>query len=461
MRCYKCNSVLADSDYCLKCGADVSIYKVVVKASNTYYNLGLAKAQVRDLSGAVTALRTSLKINKNNIKARNLLGLVYYEMGEPALALKEWVISVNLKQDRNVASVYIRKVKANPNKLESMNQAAKKYNFALGKAREGGDDVALIQLKKVILMNPKFIKAYLLLALLYMRKSEDERAGKTLNKVLKIDRNNTLALRYLDEINQTGAGVEVKEDVFHKHRKKSKTTLSGHDVIIPNNSYKEPTNGVLTVVYILLGVVIGAALLWFIILPAKLESAQYENNKTLKEYSAQNASNSIEITNLKTQLADVTADLEAANKELESYTGDSGETAMYAKLITAANSYVSNDFEKAGALLAEIDVTQLPTDVAKTLYTTMEENCSSSADTYYNAGVSAYNSQNYVDAITFFKTAYTFDNTTVETPYYLAMSYLAVSDATNAQTYIDIVNSKFSNTTYATQLNQYIQAQSN
>ena len=70
MRCYKCNSVLSDQDYCLKCGADVSVYKVVVKASNSYYNTGLLKAKVRDLSGAVTALKTSLSINKNNIKAR-------------------------------------------------------------------------------------------------------------------------------------------------------------------------------------------------------------------------------------------------------------------------------------------------------------------------------------------------------------------------------------------------------
>ena len=28
MRCYKCNSVLTDNDYCLKCGADVSVYKL-------------------------------------------------------------------------------------------------------------------------------------------------------------------------------------------------------------------------------------------------------------------------------------------------------------------------------------------------------------------------------------------------------------------------------------------------
>ena len=57
MKCYKCNSELDNSsDYCLKCGADVSVYRIVVRTSNTYYNQGLEKAKVRDLSGAVRAL---------------------------------------------------------------------------------------------------------------------------------------------------------------------------------------------------------------------------------------------------------------------------------------------------------------------------------------------------------------------------------------------------------------------
>ena len=80
MRCYKCNSVLSETDFCNSCGADVTVYKKIVKMSNTYYNMGLAKAKVRDLSGAADLLRRSVRIDKRNINARNLLGLVYFEM---------------------------------------------------------------------------------------------------------------------------------------------------------------------------------------------------------------------------------------------------------------------------------------------------------------------------------------------------------------------------------------------
>lgn len=455
MRCYKCNSVLSDEDYCLKCGADVSVYKIVVKASNSYYNQGLEKARVRDLTGAVTALKTSLSLNKKNIKARNLLGLVYYEMGELAMALSEWVISLNLKQDRNVAEVYIRKVKSNPNKLELINQAAKRYNIALAKAKEGGDDVALIQLKKVAATYPKFIRANLLLALIYMKRNEDERALKVLNRVLKIDRNNTLALKYIDEIN--GASQTQPADGNEEYYRNSKRKpLSGNDVILPRNSYKEPSSGVFTVVYILLGVVIGAALIWFLIVPAKLQSSQHENNDTIKKYSEQLSGYSVEITTLEKQNEELTSQLDAANKELEQYKGDSGETALYAKLVEAVSEYLANDVDKAALALADIDVTQLPTQTAKDLYTTLEDKCNGGARTFYMAGLNAYNQKNYVDAAKYLEKAYELDNKSVETPYYLAMSYFELNDLENAQKYVDVVNSKFGNTTFATQLKEYV-----
>lgn len=455
MRCYKCNSVLSDEDYCLKCGADVSVYKIVVKASNSYYNQGLEKARVRDLTGAVTALKTSLSLNKKNIKARNLLGLVYYEMGELAMALSEWVISLNLKQDRNVAEVYIRKVKSNPNKLELINQAARRYNIALAKAKEGGDDVALIQLKKVAATYPKFIRANLLLALIYMKRNEDERALKVLHRVLKIDRNNTLALKYIDEIN--GASQTQPADGNEEYYRNSKRKhLSGNDVILPRNSYKEPSSGVFTVVYILLGVVIGAALIWFLIVPAKLQSSQHENNDTIKKYSEQLSGYSVEITTLEKQNEELTSQLDAANKELEQYKGDSGETALYAKLVEAVSEYLANDVDKAALALADIDVTQLPTQTAKDLYTTLEDKCNGGARTFYMAGLNAYNQKNYVDAAKYLEKAYELDNKSVETPYYLAMSYFELNDLENAQKYVDVVNSKFGDTTFAKQLKEYV-----
>ena len=73
MFCYNCGCHLSEHDFCTSCGADVSLYKKIMCMSNRFYNDGLEKAGVRDLTGAINSLRQSLKFNKNNIEARNLL----------------------------------------------------------------------------------------------------------------------------------------------------------------------------------------------------------------------------------------------------------------------------------------------------------------------------------------------------------------------------------------------------
>ena len=96
MNCMNCGAPLGKLDYCPSCGFHVEVQKKIWQLSNTYYNLGLDKAQIRDLSGAIDLLKRSLKFNKLNVQARNLLGLVYFETGEAVAALSEWIISKNI-----------------------------------------------------------------------------------------------------------------------------------------------------------------------------------------------------------------------------------------------------------------------------------------------------------------------------------------------------------------------------
>ena len=145
MFCYNCGCQLSEHDYCTACGADVSLYKKIMHVSNMFYNEGLEKAGVRDLSGAINSLRQSLKFNKNNIEARNLLGLVYFEMGEAVAALSEWVISKNIRPEKNVADDYIGMIQSNASRLDAINQTIKKYNYAYTYCVQGSKDLAVIQ----------------------------------------------------------------------------------------------------------------------------------------------------------------------------------------------------------------------------------------------------------------------------------------------------------------------------
>ena len=94
----------------------------LVYQSNYWYNDGLKRARIRDMSGAVTSLKKSLQYNRENIAARNLLGLVYYGRGEVGEALVEWILSKNFQPKDNIASYFISKVQETPGELEEINQ---------------------------------------------------------------------------------------------------------------------------------------------------------------------------------------------------------------------------------------------------------------------------------------------------------------------------------------------------
>lgn len=180
-------------------------------AANSYYNRGLEMAKERNLSGAARFLKRALQFNKYHTDARNLLGLIFYEMGETSDALIQWVISINLQPDGNRADYYLDEVQRKPGQLEIASQMVKKFNQALFYAQNDSDDLAVLQLKRIVDEKPNFVKAHLLLALLYMEHGDYTKAGKSLFKVLQIDNNNEKATRYMEYVKSRTGKAEVEK----------------------------------------------------------------------------------------------------------------------------------------------------------------------------------------------------------------------------------------------------------
>ena len=134
--------------------------------SNAYYNMGLEKAKERDLTGAADALKKSLRFNKYQTNARNLLGLVYHEIGEVGAALAQWIISLNFQQEDNLAEEYLKVLQDAPGYLDMADQAAKKYNQSLQYACSDNEDLAVLLLMRMVEEMPNFVKEQQLLDLL-------------------------------------------------------------------------------------------------------------------------------------------------------------------------------------------------------------------------------------------------------------------------------------------------------
>lgn len=429
MFCYHCGCQLSEHDFCTACGADVSLYKKIMSVSNLFYNEGLERAGVRDLSGAINSLRQSLKFNKNNIEARNLLGLVYFETGEVVAALSEWVISKNLRPERNIADDYIEMIQSNSSRLDAINQTIKKYNQALVYCTQDSKDLAIIQLKKVLSLNPKFVRAHQLLALLYMDSEQWERAQRELRKCMAIDINNTLTLRYMQEVDIMLAPDENEKQTGKRKKDESVRYQSDNDIIIQPLNFKEPKGGgVSTLLNIGIGLLVGAAAVYFLLVPAARSNANAEMQAKVAEISELSDAKTITIQQLEAQIQDLKAETEDLHGQLEGYVGQEGVLETFDILLKAATAYLeTQDVQQTAENLENIakninvgETSEAFQNLYNALLGSIGPNLSSE---YYDAGYAAYRTGDFNTAIENFEKAVYYDKDNGDALFYLGRSY--------------------------------------
>lgn len=380
MNCMNCGAFLMDKDldYCPKCGCNVLIQKKVDYLSRQYYNQGLEKASVRDLSGAINCLKQSLMYNKHNIQARNLLGLVYFETGEVVAALSEWVISKNLQPSRNLASEYINKLQANSNKLEAINETIRKYNDALNLCREGHEDMAAIRLKKILAQNPKLIKGYHLLALIQMKEGEYNKARRTLKRAARIDKTNTTTLRFLSEIDeQTGVSTRLerqkKRRFGSKGAEEKEAASISKDMVIPTAPYKERSR-VSLFFTLVAGFAAGLLAFYLLAVPAIKQGIYREANQQIVKYSDAVSSQGAELTKAQNQAQESGDTVEAASKQIEE---EKKKSDSYEALLEAYAALQQQNADEAALKLQNVYADLLPADL-KGIYNTI---CNSTGTT--------------------------------------------------------------------------------
>ena len=322
----------------------------LVYQSNYWYNDGLKRAKIRDMSGAVTSLKKSLQYNRENVAARNLLGLVYYGRGEVGEALVEWILSKNFQSHDNIANYYIQKVQGDPEGLSAVNQAIRRYNQSLDYCGQDGVDLAIIQLKKAIQSHPSFLKAYQLLALLYLKTEQYSKARQTLKIAHKLDTTNDITLRYMHEMKQLR-----KKGVIHSANKDEKAQAVsyqvGNDTVIqPAAAGIKGHAGLMTLINILTGVVVGLAVMCFLIMPAITKSNNNKTNRQIVEFSDRIATEEAQISALKKELEEYRSSGEAA--EAAQQTAESTQES-YEIVMSIYNSYVAGDMSDE-AMVAEL-----------------------------------------------------------------------------------------------------------
>ncbi|QHQ59542.1 tetratricopeptide repeat protein [Anaerocolumna sedimenticola] len=451
MICPVCGSdVAAKRNRCERCGEDLTIYRKIYLLSNKYYNEGLEKAKVRDLSGAILVLKKSLELNKRNTNARNLLGLIYYEVGETVSALSEWVISKHFQPKDNDADEYMESLQSNPTKLDTLNQTIKRYNSALSSAKQGSDDLAIIQLKKVTSLNPHFVKALQLLALLYMKNGETDKAVKCLIKANKIDVSNTTTLRYLHELGEMSA--TIRDD--GKTAEKENVRKIQEPAVFPQSTYKEDKPNVWVFVNLILGIAIGILGVFFLIVPTVENSYKNKLKNQEVEFSAELNKNSQSVSSLENKNADLQQQVKDLQAQIDGFEVVEYDDTIYNDLFKAAKLFMDDlsdgspgdvDYVKIANTLVKVKPDKLEKQEAKDLYNEIKDATyvEASKELYDKGHDDQYSNRKYDEALETLIRAYEFDPNNVDAVYFIGRSYHQLSDYDNAKKYYNIILDQF------------------
>ena len=450
MICYKCGRDTGPGRFCAACGTDVTLYKKIIASSNVLYNEALNAARERDLTGAKELLARCLRLNKNHIDARNLLGLVYYETGEITKAIEEWSISRALMVGDNEAERYLEDVTEGAG-ADRISQMVRKYNAALGYIAQGSYDLAVLQMKNVLSLNPNFVDGHEVLGLVYASQGDYDKAKQEFKAALRIDRMRPGAHKYAAEVDRR------RKESAESGRRKKKESISyrnGNETIIQplGNYFSTP---IAVMLNLIVGVLIGALVVYFLVVPGMRNAINNAASQTVAEANEQLAAQETGMKSLEDEISNLEeriAAYESADAKDEEKLNAYWNLALYYKYMQ------EEDEDKAMAAFEAID-SDLLSDDAKEIYDELSEEIKETmiAD-YYSDGTSALSEKKYSEAIENYEAAVEIDEEyqSGKLLYNLAQAYRLNGDTDKAVTTYKRVIELFSGTTLAKYSQNYV-----
>jgi len=409
--CPNCGRQFEDGKICPFCNVDTALYAGTVRISEALYNNGLAKIKVSDLSGAIDCLSRSISVNKNNTQARNLLGLVQYEVGHVGEALKNWVISCGLQRGDNPATGYIEIIQKNTPALERLNDAIRIYNQALKDLAQNSDDMALIKLKQAVDLNPKFIDALNLLTLCYLNQNEKARAGAIAERVLAVDNGNTTALSYYNESNPSSRSMAYKAGLIRRRApavaaSEDRPVISHKKVVLhERRNANFHLEGILAFV---IGAICTVGIMYLLVFPAFERSwaAQIEESRSQLTQVEQVHETLIEekdqeINELYTRISQNEASLDEWARRY-----DSLERSV--QILSAFELFQEGRLREAANAISGIEADGLASDIMERAYEIRSVTYPQLADQYFNEGRTAFYAEDFEKARVDFERAYRF-----------------------------------------------------
>ena len=416
------------------------------KISNKLYNLGLERAKSRDLYGATLFLKKSLAFNNKNSNARNLRALIFYEEGEITEAAVQWLISRDLvKNDVNPANEYLKKMQQDE-KIKDYFQSIRIYNDAIDDIRMDRKDLAMIKLYKAIGLNDHNVKAMALLSLLLLQIKDHVKAGAYLLKCQKIDNGNKYINEYMEYVLKNTKKGEVKEKRITNVYSIKK--LDQDDAILPRKYIKLSENQ--KVIFVLIGIIIGALSYSLLILPHGTSSSLANENEVIKYAELVNDQNKI-IRDITIENNQLKSDYEDASVKLKAYEEQNKLfTSQYESLNSIINDFDNGYISRAAKNYVELDKEAITDESLITLLNQARSRIEGiGAKRLCELGTESWNGGNKSAAVSYYLLSLSINPDDPETMFLLARLYQSLDRNKDANSIFDRIIAQHPQSNYA------------
>ena len=443
-RCPYCGNLIKYGVYCNACMKRIDWIQKIWDKSAFYYNEGLEAAKNRELSRACVYLQKAIMLYQYNIEARNLLGLVYLEIGQVGDALKEWIISCSLQKKENSASYYIAEIQKRPKYIETSKEAIVLYNRALGYLKQGNMDMGMIRLKKAISLQPKFIEARVLLALVYIQQKQYYKAKEQVKKTLDVDKGHQRALLYYKDLEGEDTDHVENYEKAYPSRKQKQVSLSK---VLDTSAYLRKRVG-----YFLLGSLAMFIIGKYLVLPSQMKNYQGEIKQL--QTSEETLSQQLQILSetYEVKLTELENHKTKLEKEVTQYKESVNTLTQKEKLNVAAQLEEEREYVKAAETIYSVGSSSLEEGDLQRLSELKERVYPKATESLYNEGVSLYQRENYADALATFESVLLYEPEEwigCRTLYYLAEIHDVNQEIDTAKRYYEKVKIEYPDTNAA------------
>jgi len=342
------------------------------------------------------------------------------------------------------------------------------YNKALGSLRTGSEDIAVIELKKAVTMNPQFYEALNLLGLCYAYKDDSVKSTEIFNRIIKAENNGIIAQKYLDMMNTGDSSADVKDKNRKNPAEPIKRERSNHKASGDNSLFhrlsdtdKNEKTRYMNIVRMIAAFVAGALLIFIIglIIPDTSKTADVSLNSD----STVNSPGSTAVADkdykalyddLNGKYSPLKKEMDTANKQLDYY-------KSVIKLYDIESLSAKKQYENAADMLLLLKTTDF-TGADKTRFDNIYNSVlPQAAWAAYGEGYSLYNRRSYQEALKKLSKVELYDPKFQRMDamlYYMGRSNQQLNDPRNAIALYQRLISTYPNSSYVRNANIRLQS---